>query len=65
MLVTLKKIILTSGLESEGIFRVAGDAAEINELKERFNKNAFDGAYRYVNTVASLLKVPFFQQLDN
>lgn len=64
LLVTLKKIILTSGLESEGIFRVAGDAAEINELKERFNKNAFDGAYRDVNTVASLLKI-WFRELPS
>lgn len=59
VLVQMKRsLIAAGGLKSEGLFRLAGDVAEIARLKEEMNKKVFQGSDN-INTVATLIKVWF------
>ena len=51
-------LVKEDALNQEGIFRLAGDTAEMKHIKARMNKTCtFDGDGVDVNTVANLLKV--------
>jgi hypothetical protein len=54
----MKNVILNNnGLNTEGIFRLAGEQTEIRRIKELMNKKQYDFNTKDVNTIASLLKV--------
>lgn len=53
-----KSLIGANGLQSEGIFRLAGEVADINETKNLLNTKQFETSTN-VNTVATLIKVWF------
>eukprot|EP01103_Thecamoeba_quadrilineata_P005657 TRINITY_DN15426_c0_g1_i1.p1 TRINITY_DN15426_c0_g1~~TRINITY_DN15426_c0_g1_i1.p1 ORF type:complete len:355 (+),score=46.48 TRINITY_DN15426_c0_g1_i1:64-1065(+) len=59
ILAMMKEALITNGgLESEGIFRLAGEALDIKQVKVEMNANQFTGNYD-VNTLASLIKIWF------
>jgi len=51
-------LVSNGGLESEGIFRLAGEASDIKRVKAEMNNNQFSGNYDD-NTVATLIKIWF------
>ena len=54
----MKRIIIEkNGLNTEGIFRLAGEQTEIKRIKEILNNKNFDYKTNDINAVASLLKV--------
>jgi len=52
-------IIQKGGINTEGIFRLAGEQTEIKRIKEQMNKKAFDNHTNDINAIATLLKVWF------
>lgn len=47
-----------NGVSSEGIFRLAGEQAEIHRVKELLNTKKFDiNSTRDIHAIASLIKV--------
>jgi len=60
VLVNMKKcIIAKGGVNTEGIFRLAGEQTEIKRIKEAMNKKSFDYVTNDINAIASLLKIWF------
>jgi len=60
ILVNMKKcIIAKGGINTEGIFRLAGEQTEIKRIKEAMNKKSFDFVTNDINAIASLLKIWF------
>ena len=58
VLVDMKKLIIEKGgVNTEGIFRLAGEQTEIRQIKELMNNKAFDNKTNDINAVASLIKV--------
>jgi len=51
-----ESLISNGGIESEGIFRLAGETSDIKHVKAEMNNNQFNGNYD-VNTIASLIKI--------
>lgn len=58
LLVNMKNCILThNGINTEGLFRLAGEQTEIRRFKDLMNKKTFDFNTNDINSIASLLKV--------
>lgn len=58
-----KSLIDADGLQSEGLFRLAGEVADINETKNALNAKQFVKTNN-VNTLATLIKV-WFRELPS
>jgi len=52
-------IIEKGGVNTEGIFRLAGEQTEIKRIKELLNNKSFDFKTNDLNAIASLLKIWF------
>lgn len=56
----MKRVIIEkNGINTEGIFRLAGEQTEIKRIKEIMNSKNFDYKTNDINAVASLLKIWF------
>lgn len=60
VLADMKKLIIDKGgVDTEGIFRLAGEQTEIKRIKEMMNNKVFDNKTNDVNAIASLVKIWF------
>jgi len=60
ILVNMKKYILAKGgVQTEGIFRLAGEQTEIRRIKDQMNKKTYDFSTNDVNAITSLIKIWF------
>jgi len=60
ILVNMKKCILSKGgLQTEGVFRLAGEQTEIRRIKDAMNKKTYDFSTNDINAITSLLKIWF------
>jgi len=60
VIVDMKKCILDKGgINTEGIFRLAGEQTEIKRIKELMNNKNFDYKTNDINAIATLLKIWF------
>jgi len=60
ILVNMKKcMIAKNGINTEGIFRLAGEQTEIQRIKDAMNRKIFDYQTNDVNAIASLIKIWF------
>jgi len=56
----MKRVIIEKGgVNTEGIFRLAGEQTEIKRIKELMNNKSFDFKTNDINAIASLLKIWF------
>jgi len=60
ILVNMKKcVIKKGGIQTEGVFRLAGEQMEIKRIKDQMNKKTYDYSTNDVNAITSLLKIWF------
>jgi len=60
IIVNLKNMILEKGgINTEGIFRLAGEQTEIKRIKEQLNDKNYDVKTNDINAITSLLKIWF------
>lgn len=60
VLADMKRIIIEKGgVNTEGIFRLAGEQTEIKRIKEMMNNKIFDNKTNDINAIASLVKIWF------
>jgi len=54
-----KCLVAKGGIQSEGIFRLAGEQTEIRRIKDSMNKKTYDFSTNDLNAIASLIKIWF------
>jgi len=54
-----RQILEKNGVNTEGIFRLAGEQTEIKRIKEQMNSKNYDVNTNDINAIASLLKIWF------
>jgi len=58
ILVNMKKVMVAkNAINTEGIFRLAGEQTEIHRIKDAMNKKSYDYVTNDVNAIATLIKV--------
>jgi len=60
VLAEMKRLVIEKGgIQTVGIFRLAGEQTEIKRIKELMNNKTFDNKTNDINAIASLLKIWF------
>eukprot|EP01104_Vermistella_antarctica_P019526 TRINITY_DN7691_c0_g1_i1.p1 TRINITY_DN7691_c0_g1~~TRINITY_DN7691_c0_g1_i1.p1 ORF type:complete len:330 (+),score=63.80 TRINITY_DN7691_c0_g1_i1:356-1345(+) len=58
LLAKCRKLLMEhDAVNVEGIFRLAGDAREMNAIKAKMNNKSWDGKFQDINTLSSLVKI--------